>query len=135
MTPLELSTLQNVLARQGTWTAQHNPLLDLKPDELLNRLGYTPDTGEPSLADRELNARANASTGFGMPWMYAVCERLGLGEGQPATWRLLLIKVSAEVVVSCRRVVVRLSNSWPYLDYYRQVCAAVLSAAALPAGG
>jgi Transposase DDE domain group 1 len=58
-----------------------------------------------------------------------------LGEGQPATWRLLLIKVSAEVVVSCRRVVVRLSSSWPYLDYYRQVCAAVLTTAALPAGG
>jgi hypothetical protein len=58
-----------------------------------------------------------------------------LGEGQPATWRLLLIKVSAEVVVSCRRVVVWLSSSWPYLDYYRQVCAAVLTTAALPAGG
>jgi hypothetical protein len=44
-----------------------------------------------------------------------------LGKGQPGTWRLLLIKVAAEVVVSCRRVVVRLSGSWPYLDYYRQV--------------
>jgi hypothetical protein len=58
-----------------------------------------------------------------------------LGQGQPATWRLLLIKVSAEVEVSSRRVVVRLSRSWPYLDYYRQVCAAVLAVAALPAGG
>ena len=48
-----------------------------------------------------------------------------LGEGQPATWRLLLIKVAAEVIVRCRRVVVRLSGSWPYLDYYRQVCRAV----------
>jgi hypothetical protein len=48
-----------------------------------------------------------------------------LGEGQPATWRQLLIKVAAEVVVTCRRVVVRLSGSWPYLDYYRQVCQAV----------
>ncbi len=48
-----------------------------------------------------------------------------LGEGQPATWRLLLIKVAAEVLVRCRRVVVRLSGSWPYLDYYRQVCQAV----------
>ena len=36
-----------------------------------------------------------------------------LGEGQPATWRLLLIKVAASVVVSCRRIVVRLSGSWP----------------------
>ncbi len=52
-----------------------------------------------------------------------------LGEGQPGTWRPLLIKVAAEVVVSCRRVVVRLSGSWPYLEYYRQVRRAV---AALP---
>jgi Transposase DDE domain group 1 len=48
-----------------------------------------------------------------------------LGEGQPGTWRLLLIKVAAEVVVSCRRVVVRLSGSWPYLAYYQRVCQAV----------
>jgi len=48
-----------------------------------------------------------------------------LGEGQPATWRLLLIKVAAEVVLSCRRVVVRLSSSWPYLGHFRAVGAAV----------
>jgi DDE family transposase len=48
-----------------------------------------------------------------------------LGEGQPATWRLLLIKVAAEVIVRCRRVVVRLSGSWPYVAYYQQVCRAV----------
>jgi Transposase DDE domain group 1 len=48
-----------------------------------------------------------------------------LGEGQPGTWRLLLIKVAAEVVASCRRVVVRLSGTWPYREYYRQVCRAV----------
>jgi hypothetical protein len=47
-----------------------------------------------------------------------------LGEGQPETWRLLLIKVAAEVVVSCRRVVVRLSSTWPYQEYYQQVCRA-----------
>ncbi|OWK40180.1 Mobile element protein [Fimbriiglobus ruber] len=34
-----------------------------------------------------------------------------LGEGQPATWRLLLIKVAAAVVVSCRRIVIRLTGS------------------------
>ena len=28
-------------------------------------------------------------------------------------------------VASCRRVVVRLSGSWPYLEYYRQVSRAV----------
>jgi hypothetical protein len=46
-----------------------------------------------------------------------------LGEAQPCTWRSLLIKVAAEVVVSSRRIVVRLSASWPYLDWYRRLCA------------
>lgn len=45
-----------------------------------------------------------------------------LGEGHPCTWRLLVIKVAAEVVVSVRRVVVRLSSSWPHLGWYRRVC-------------
>ena len=49
-------------------------------------------------------------------------QRDPLGEGQPCTWRLLLIKVAAEVVVSARRVLVRLSSSWPHLDWYRRVC-------------
>jgi len=46
-----------------------------------------------------------------------------LGEGQPCTWRSLLIKVAAEVVVSSRRILVRLSASWPYLEWYRRLCA------------
>lgn len=45
-----------------------------------------------------------------------------LGEGQPATWRMLLIKAAASVVVSCRRIVVRLSGSWPNRNYFEQVC-------------
>src|SRR5205085_12024098 len=49
-------------------------------------------------------------------------QRDPLGEGQPCTWRTLLIKVAAEVVVSSRRVVVRLSASWPHLGWYRRVC-------------
>jgi hypothetical protein len=44
-----------------------------------------------------------------------------LGEGQPATWRMLLIKVAASVVVSCRRIVVRLSGSWPNQNYFEQI--------------
>src|SRR4051794_9370497 len=44
-----------------------------------------------------------------------------LGEGQPATWRLLLIKVAATVIVSCRRIVVRLSGSWPNQHFFEQV--------------
>jgi Transposase DDE domain group 1 len=49
-----------------------------------------------------------------------------LGEGQPATWRLLFIKIAAEVLVSRRRIVVRLSASWPYLAYFQRVCARLL---------
>jgi hypothetical protein len=45
-----------------------------------------------------------------------------LGEGQPCTWRSLLIKVAAEVLVSSRRVLVRLSSSWPHLGYFQHVC-------------
>ena len=45
-----------------------------------------------------------------------------LGEGHPCTWRTLLIKVAAEIVVRTRRIVVRLSSSWPHLDWYRRVC-------------
>jgi hypothetical protein len=49
-------------------------------------------------------------------------QRDPLGEGHPCTWRLLVIKVAAEVVISARRVVVRLSSSWPHLGWYRRVC-------------
>jgi hypothetical protein len=44
-----------------------------------------------------------------------------LGEGRPCTWRSLLIKVAAEVTVSSRRILVRLSAAWPYLDWYRRL--------------
>jgi hypothetical protein len=49
-------------------------------------------------------------------------QRHPLGEGHPCTWRTLLIKVAAEVVVRTRRIVVRLSSSWPHLDWYRRGC-------------
>jgi len=44
-----------------------------------------------------------------------------LGEGHPCTWRSLLIKVAAEVTVSSRRILVRLSASWPHLDWYQRL--------------
>ncbi len=53
-----------------------------------------------------------------------------LGEGHAVTWRLRLIKVAAEIVVSVRRVWVRLSGSWPFLNHYRAVSAAVNAACA-----
>lgn len=44
-----------------------------------------------------------------------------LRRAQPATWRMRLIKVAGEVVVSCRRVLVRLSSAWPHLSTWRAV--------------
>lgn len=44
-----------------------------------------------------------------------------LRRAQPATWRLRLIKVAAEVTVSCRRVLIRLSSAWPGLPTWRVV--------------
>jgi Transposase DDE domain group 1 len=56
-----------------------------------------------------------------------------LGEGHPGTWRTMLIKVAARVVVRARRVRILISASWPFLDFYRQVSEAVLVAANAPA--
>lgn len=50
-----------------------------------------------------------------------------LGGGHACTWRMRLIKVAAEIIVSARRVVVRLSGSWPHLEHYAAVCDAVSS--------
>jgi hypothetical protein len=49
-----------------------------------------------------------------------------LGRGQPATWRLLLIKVAASVIVSCRRIVVRLSGTWPNRTFFEHISQHVL---------
>jgi hypothetical protein len=49
-----------------------------------------------------------------------------LGEGQPDTWRLLLIKVAATVVVTCRRIVVQISGSWPNRQFFEHVSRHVL---------
>jgi hypothetical protein len=48
-----------------------------------------------------------------------------LGEGFACTWRSRLIKVAAEVIVRSRRVIVRPSSSWPYVDHFLQVGRAV----------
>jgi hypothetical protein len=39
-----------------------------------------------------------------------------LGRGQPSTWRSQIVKVAVEVLVSTRRVLVRLSSSWPHAE-------------------
>jgi hypothetical protein len=55
-----------------------------------------------------------------------------LGEGQPNTWRMLLIKVAASVVVTCRRIVVQISGSWPNRQFFEQISRHVLRRPAIP---
>jgi Transposase DDE domain group 1 len=45
-------------------------------------------------------------------------QRDPLGEGFACTWRTRLIKVAAEVITRTRRVIVRLSSTWPHRDYF-----------------
>jgi Transposase DDE domain group 1 len=52
-------------------------------------------------------------------------DRDPLGGGFACTWRSLLIKVAAEVITRSRRVIVRLSGSWPHLDQFLKVSRAV----------
>lgn len=54
-----------------------------------------------------------------------------LGEGHACTWRTRLIKVAAYITESSRRIVVRLSSSWPYLHHYQAVSQQVLTGASL----
>lgn len=50
-----------------------------------------------------------------------------LGEGFACTWRQRLIKAAAEIVVSARRVLIRLSASWPYAEEFRRISQAALN--------
>jgi len=52
-------------------------------------------------------------------------EQDPLGGGFASTWRTRLIKVAAEIITRARRVIVRLSGSWPHLDHFWQVSQAV----------
>lgn len=54
-------------------------------------------------------------------------ERDPLGEGHICTWRTRLIKVAAQIVVSTRRICVRLNGTWPHLHHYRDVAQAILA--------
>ena len=48
-------------------------------------------------------------------------QRDPLGEGFAGTCRTRLIKVAAEVITRARRVIVRLSASWPHVDHFLAV--------------
>lgn len=55
-----------------------------------------------------------------------------LGEGFACTWRQRLIKAAAEVIVSARRIVIRLSASWPFASEFERISESVL---AIPESG
>jgi hypothetical protein len=57
-----------------------------------------------------------------------------LGEGHACTWRTRLIKVAAQISVSTRRVLVRLSGSWPHLHHYRHVAQAIIGSPSFDSG-
>ena len=59
-------------------------------------------------------------------------QRDPLGEGFSSTWRTRLIKVAAEVVTRARRVIIRLSGSWPHLDHFLAVSRVVSAPAPAP---
>jgi len=48
-----------------------------------------------------------------------------LSQAQPNTWRMLVIKVAARVVVSVRRVCIELSSTWPHLRHLRRASLAL----------
>ena len=50
-----------------------------------------------------------------------------LGEGFACTWRQRLIKCAAEIVVSARRILVRLASHWPFTHEYHRIAAAALA--------
>jgi len=86
---------------------------------LLVRLRQEIAAPPPVAADEPLPARSEAER---QGYFRQRRRQDPLGEGQPCTWRSLLIKVAAEVLVSSRRVLVRLSSSWPNLRYFQHLC-------------
>jgi hypothetical protein len=78
--------------------------------------------GEGTCPAAEAAVPAEALTGAERQRHFRRRQRDPPGEGHPCIWRTLLIKVAAEVVVRARRIVVRLSSSWPHLEWYRRVC-------------
>lgn len=59
-----------------------------------------------------------------------------LRNGCASTWRTQLIKVAAEVVTRARRVIIRLSASWPHLKTFQDVSRRIveLHSVAIPSG-
>jgi hypothetical protein len=110
----------NLLVRLRRFIA--DPLPALAPAAEM-AVPATSQTGEGASPAAGMGVPAEALTGVERQRHFRLRrQRDPLGEGHPCTWRTLLIKVAAEVVVRTRRIVVRLSSNWPHLDWYRRVC-------------
>jgi hypothetical protein len=98
----------NLLVRLRRFIAEPLPALALQTQAA----SPTIETSEVAPPADETAVPAEALTGADRQRHFRLRrQRDPLGEGHPCTWRTLLIKVAAEVVVTTRRVVVRLSSS------------------------
>jgi hypothetical protein len=110
----------NLLVRLWRFIAEPMPALT-PAAEMAHAPANQP--GDAAVAAEGNRVPAEALTGVERQRHFRVRrQRDPRGEGHPCTWRTLLIKVAAEVVVRTRRIVIRLSSSWPHLDWYRRVC-------------
>src|SRR5262249_35763808 len=110
--------------------AAHNLLVRLR-----RAVACPPPVPTPSDATRATDVPTEALDGPARRRYFARRRQADpLGEGHPCTWRSLLIKVAAAVTVSTRRVLVRLSAAWPYLDWYRRLAVYLTSLRCIPAG-
>jgi hypothetical protein len=109
----------NLLVRLRRFVAEPLPI----PPPHVETTQAAVQPGEATLPAAATSVPAEALTGTERQRHFRLRRQHDpLGEGHPCTWRTLLINVAAEVVVSTRRIVVRLSSSWPHLDWYRRVC-------------
>jgi Transposase DDE domain group 1 len=120
---------QTIAVPLGTQERAIDALNNLNADEGDTRAAPSPaplvSDNSMSMPDLELPAQALPEPARRRYFDRRRCHD-PLGEGQPATWRLLFIKIAAEVVVSHRRILIRLSGSWPYLHYFQKVCQRLL---------
>jgi hypothetical protein len=95
---------------------------------LLVRLRHTVVRSSPTSAELGLPAELPAEAIDGparRKFFNKRRERDPLGGGFACTWRTHLIKVAAEVITRARRVIVRVSGSWPHLEHLLRVSQAV----------
>jgi len=109
----------NLLVRLRRFIAEPLPALPTQAETA----PPTSQSGEAACPATEGGVPAEALTGEERQRHFRLRrQRDPLGEGHPCTWRTLLIKVAAEVIVRTRRIVIRLSSSWPHLGWYLHVC-------------